>query len=137
MNSNTTPLNKLDKAHFLHPFTDFKEYKETDTAIYTKAEHIYIYNEEGKQLLDGMSGLWCCNLGYSQPKINEAITNQLNTLPFYNNFFQCAADVSVQMAKALVAAIPKIAGKFLLKNSRILSIRVFCTSISSSEGSQS
>lgn len=106
MNSNTTPLNKLDKAHFLHPFTDFKEYKETDTAIYTKAEHIYIYNEEGKQLLDGMSGLWCCNLGYSQPKINEAITNQLNTLPFYNAFFQCAADVSVQMAKALVDISP-------------------------------
>ena len=73
MNPNTTPLQKLDKAHFLHPFTDFKEYKATNTAIYTKAEHIYIYNEEGKQLIDGMSGLWCCNLGYSQPKIIEAI----------------------------------------------------------------
>ena len=106
MNTNTTPLKKQDKAHFLHPFTDFKEYKATNTAIYTKAEHIYIYNEEGKQLIDGMSGLWCCNLGYSQPKIIEAITEQLNTLPFYNSFFQCATDVSVQMAQALVDISP-------------------------------
>jgi len=106
MNPNTTPLQKLDKAHFLHPFTDFKEYKATNTAIYTKAEHIYIYNEEGKQLIDGMSGLWCCNLGYSQPKIIEAITEQLNTLPFYNSFFQCATDISVQMAQALVDISP-------------------------------
>ena len=106
MNPNTTPLQKLDKAHFLHPFTDFKEYKVTNTAIYTKAEHIYIYNEEGKQLIDGMSGLWCCNLGYSQPKIIEAITEQLNTLPFYNSFFQCTTDISVQMAQALVDISP-------------------------------
>ena len=106
MNTNITPLKKQDKAHFLHPFTDFKDYKATNTAIYTKAEHIYIYNEEGKQLIDGMSGLWCCNLGYSQPKIIEAITEQLNTLPFYNSFFQCATDVSVQMAQALVDISP-------------------------------
>ena len=106
MSSNNTTLNTLDKTHFLHPFTDFKEYKATTTAIYTKAEHIYIYNEQGDQLIDGMSGLWCCNLGYSQPKINEAISNQLNSLPFYNSFFQCTTDVTVQMAKALVDISP-------------------------------
>lgn len=106
MNIQNNTLKSQDKAHFLHPFTDFKEYKETSTAIYTKAEHIYVYDDEGKELIDGMSGLWCCNLGYSQPKIIEAITKQLNVLPFYNNFFQCAADTSVQMAKALVDVSP-------------------------------
>ena len=51
---------------------------------------MYIEDSDGHRMLDGMSGLWCCGLGYSQASIVEAITAQLQTLPYYNNFFQCA-----------------------------------------------
>lgn len=106
MNVQNNILKSQDKAHYLHPFTDFKQYKQNDIAIYTHAEHIYIYNTDGAELLDGMSGLWCCNLGYSQPSINEAISKQLDQLPFYNSFFQCSNDAAVKMANALVDVTP-------------------------------
>ena len=73
----------LDRAHHLHPFTDFHELGAQGTRVITRAEHIYIYDIEGREYLDAMSGLWCCNLGYSRREIVDAITQQLQELPFY------------------------------------------------------
>ena len=88
MNATTTALRQMDQSHHLHPFTDFHEYAQHGGRIVSKAEHIYITDSEGHQMLDGMSGLWCCNLGYSQHAIIDAVYQQMQELPYYNNFFQ-------------------------------------------------
>jgi putrescine aminotransferase len=72
----TSTLRQLDQAHHLHPFTDLQDYSEHGGRIMSRAEHIYIYDSDGHRMLDGMSGLWCCNLGYSQKGIIEAIYSQ-------------------------------------------------------------
>ena len=113
----TLELQALDKAHHLHPFTNFQKYAKTGGRIVSRAEHIYIYDSDGNQILDGMSGLWCCNLGYTQPKIVEAITEQLSTLPYYNNFFNCSNEPSVAMAKALVDVTPEQFNQVFFTNS--------------------
>ena len=102
----TASLRKLDQSHHLHPFTDFHEYAEHGGRIFSKAEHIYIYDSEGHKMLDGMSGLWCCNLGYSQQSISEAVYRQMQELPYYNNFFNCSNQPAVELAKALVDVTP-------------------------------
>lgn len=107
MNTYTTEaLQALDRSHHLHPFTDFGAYSRNGGRIYSEAEHIYIKDSDGNKILDGMSGLWCCNLGYSQQTINDAVAEQLQRLPYYNNFFGCANQPSVELAKALVDATP-------------------------------
>jgi len=53
-----------------------------------------------------MSGLWCCNLGYSQNAIIEAVYAQMQQLPFYNNFFQCSNQPAVELASAMVEITP-------------------------------
>ncbi|MFK7974865.1 MAG: aminotransferase [Halioglobus sp.] len=102
----TNELRQWDKAHHLHPFTDYRQYSETGGRIISRAEHIYVYDTDGNKTLDGMSGLWCCNLGYSQPRIVEAVHEQLQQLPYYNNFFNCANQPSVELARALVEITP-------------------------------
>ncbi|GHD35767.1 aspartate aminotransferase family protein [Parahalioglobus pacificus] len=102
----TASLRKLDQSHHLHPFTDFHDYAEHGGRIFSKAEHIYIYDSEGHKMLDGMSGLWCCNLGYSQQSIIEAVYHQMQELPYYNNFFNCSNQPAVELAKALVDVTP-------------------------------
>lgn len=102
----TEALRRMDQAHHLHPFTDYRNYSKEGGRIVSKAEHIYIYDSEGNRMLDGMSGLWCCNLGYSQTSIIQAINTQLQELPYYNNFFQCANQPSVELARALVEVTP-------------------------------
>ena len=107
MQANTGNLKQLDQAHHLHPFTDFKDYAQNGGRVFSRAEHIYIYDSTGHKMLDGMSGLWCCNLGYSQQSIIDAVTEQMQALPYYNNFFQCSNQPAIELAKALVDVTPE------------------------------
>ena len=99
-------LRQHDRSHHLHPFTDLRDYAAHGGRIVTHAEHIYIHDAEGNRMLDGMSGLWCCNLGYSQHQIVEAIYRQLQELPYYNNFFRCANQPAVELATLLAEVTP-------------------------------
>ena len=104
--TDTARLRKLDQDHHLHPFTNLSRHSQQGGRIISRAEHIYIYDSDGNKMLDGMSGLWCCNLGYSQTLIKDAIYAQLQSLPYYNNFFQCANEPAVELARALVEITP-------------------------------
>jgi len=106
MNADTKSLRQMDQSHHLHPFTDLGAYSQKGGRIISRAEGVYIYDSEGNKILDGMSGLWCCNLGYSQNSIAEAVYAQLQELPYYNNFFNCSNQPSLEMAKALVDVTP-------------------------------
>jgi putrescine aminotransferase len=113
----TAQLRQLDQAHLLHPFTDLHRYRQSGGRIITRAEHVYIYDSDDNKMLDGMSGLWCCNLGYSQTAIKDAIYAQLLELPYYNNFFQCANQPAVELARALVEVTPAQFNHVFLTNS--------------------
>ena len=113
----TSTLRALDQDHHLHPFTDLKAYNNKGGRIVSKAEHIYIYDSDGNKILDGMSGLWCCNLGYSQNSIAEAVYAQLQELPYYNNFFNCSNQPALEMAKALVDVTPEQFNRVFFTNS--------------------
>ena len=92
---------ELDKEHHLHPFTDHKALHEKRSRIITRAEGSYIFDADGNRILDGMSGLWCVNVGYGQQSLIDAATRQLQELPYYNNFFQCAHPPSIELAALL------------------------------------
>jgi len=102
----TESLRALDQAHHLHPFTDLHDYSEHGGRIFSRAEGVHIYDSDGKAMLDGMSGLWCCNLGYSQDAIKQAVFEQMQQLPYYNNFFRCANQPSVELAAELARVAP-------------------------------
>ena len=107
----------LDASYHLHPFTDFHEYETSKGRIIEKSEHIYIFDTDGRKYLDAMSGLWCCSLGYSQPKIGDAVINQFKQLPYYNNFFQCSNAPAVELAERLVNIAPKQFKRVFFTNS--------------------
>ncbi len=102
----TGGLRLRDRQHHLHPFTDLAEYSRLGGRIVNRAEHVYIHDTDGNKILDGMSGLWCCNLGYSQTRIKDAIYRQLQELPFYNNFFKCSNQPAVELAELLTQVSP-------------------------------
>lgn len=92
---------KLDKDHHLHPFTDHKELHQKKSRIITRGEGVYIYDADGNKLLDGMSGLWCVNIGYGRDELVDAAAAQMRVLPYYNSFFQCANPPSIELARML------------------------------------
>lgn len=97
---------ELDKEHYLHPFTDHKSLHEKRSRIITRAEGVYIYDADGKKILDGMSGLWCVNAGYGRQELVDAATEQMKELPYYNSFFQCAHPPSIELASMLEEISP-------------------------------
>ncbi len=116
-NSQTETFKAMDQSHHLHPFTDLQAYSASGGLVVSRAEHIYIYDSDGNQILDGMSGLWCCNLGYTQPAIVEAVHAQMQELPYYNNFFNCSNQPALEMAAALAEIAPEGFGHVFFTNS--------------------
>ena len=102
----TKAIQKLDSAHYLHPFTDFKDLNEKGARVMVRGDGIYIWDSEGNKVLDGMSGLWCVNVGYGRTSISEAVYKQMETLPFYNSFFNTTNVPAVQLAAKLVEISP-------------------------------
>ncbi len=100
-------LQQIDAAHHLHPFTDHKELREAGSRIITRAEGPYIYDSEGNEILDGMAGLWCVNVGYGRNELAEAAYRQMKELPYYNSFFKCSTPTPVLLAKRLAELAPK------------------------------
>jgi putrescine aminotransferase len=91
----------LDRDHYLHPFTDHKDLRGKNSRIITRADGVYIYDADGNKILDGMSGLWCVNVGYGREELVQAAEKQLRELPYYNSFFQCAHPPSIELSRML------------------------------------
>ncbi|MBT0571166.1 aspartate aminotransferase family protein [Curvibacter sp. CHRR-16] len=104
----TPSIQELDSAHYLHPFTDFKDLSGRGAKVVTRAEGIYVWDSEGHQLLDAMSGLWCVNVGYGRRELAQAAFDQMLKLPYYNSFFQTTNEPAVRLAARLASLAPKV-----------------------------
>ncbi|MBY0233345.1 MAG: aminotransferase class III-fold pyridoxal phosphate-dependent enzyme, partial [Burkholderiaceae bacterium] len=102
----TAEWQAADSRHFLHPFTDFKGLAQKGARIIERADNIYLWDSEGHKILDGMSGLWCVNVGYGQQSLVDAATAQMKQLPFYNAFFQTSTTPAIELAEVLAEIAP-------------------------------
>ncbi len=103
MTMNTRDIQARDSAHHYHPFTDHKALAAKGARIITKANDIYIWDSNGAKILDAMSGLWCVNIGYGRKELADAAFAQMQTLPFYNSFFQTTNVPAVDLAEKIIA----------------------------------
>lgn len=102
----TRALQAADSAHYLHPATDHKLLSQTGSRIIVRGDGIYIWDSDGNRILDGMSGLWCVNVGYGRRELADAAYRQLVTLPFYNSFFNTSNVPAITLASTLARISP-------------------------------
>lgn len=93
-----------DMQSYWMPFTGNRYFKENPRII-DRAQGMYCYTHDGKQLLDAVAGLWCCNAGHCHPKIVEAIQKQAETLD-YSMAFQLGHPKAFEMANKLTGIAP-------------------------------
>ena len=74
--TSTAELQRLDSAHYLHPFTDYKQLAAKGARVVTGAEGVWLTDSNGNRILDGMAGLWCVALGYGR---SEEHTSELQS----------------------------------------------------------
>ena len=106
-NFSLAQLQQIDAAHHLHPFTDHKELREAGTRMITRANGPFIYDSEDNEILDGMAGLWCVNIGYGRDELAEVAAQQMKELPYYNSFFKCTVPTATLLAQKIISFAPK------------------------------
>lgn len=74
-------LEATDLTHVWHPFQQAPVYSSRQLIVHG-GEGPYIIDKEGRRYLDGISGLWNVCLGYSEPRVTDAMYEQLSTMPF-------------------------------------------------------
>ncbi|MVA97289.1 aminotransferase class III-fold pyridoxal phosphate-dependent enzyme [Nitratireductor sp. CAU 1489] len=105
-NYSLAQLRQADAAHHLHPFTDHKDLRAAGSRIVSRADGPFVYDMDGNEILDGMAGLWCVNVGYGRDELAEAAFEQMRELPYYNSFFRCSTPTPVLLAKKLAEIAP-------------------------------
>ncbi len=102
----TTHIQDIDNAHHLHPFTTHHALRKKNPRVISSANGVYLTDSEGHKILDGMSGLWCVNLGYGVDELREAANKSLSELPYYNTFFQTTTPPAALLAHKIASLTP-------------------------------
>lgn len=97
------------------PFTPNRHFRK-DPRVFVAAEGMYFTTHDGRQVLDGISSLWCVGAGHNRKPINEAIKKQLDTLD-YATAFQASNDQAFRAAQMIAAMAPGDLNKVLFCNS--------------------
>jgi len=100
-------LQELDAAHHFHPFTDHKDLHARGVRVITSAEGVFLHDDKGNKILDGMAGLWCVAAGYGRQELVEAAATQMAKLPYYNTFFKTTNEPAVRLAHRLAQISPE------------------------------
>ena len=116
-NRTTEQWQKIDSAHHLHPFTDFKELINTGTRVIISGKGNYVTDSENNKILDMMAGLWCVNIGYGRKELAEIAYEQMQLLPYYNSFFKTATTPSIELSKVLADITPEGIERFFYGSS--------------------
>jgi 4-aminobutyrate--pyruvate transaminase len=106
-----------DIASLLHPYTNLKTHEKDGPVIMTKGEGVYVYDEAGKQYIEGLASLWCVSLGFSEERLIEAATRQMRALPTYHIFAGKSHNPGIELAEKILALAPVPMSKVFFANS--------------------
>ncbi len=90
-------------THIVYPTTNFKAIEQLKIE---RGEGIYVYDDQGKQYIEGMAGLWCTSLGYGNQELIETTTNAMTKLSYTHMFGGKTHQVAIDLADKLSAMLP-------------------------------
>ncbi len=94
-------LKEMNARNIWHPMAHPGDMQANPPTIITEAHGVRIKDIDGHEVVDGVGGLWNVNLGFSCQPVIEAITAQLNRLPYYSTFRGTTNDVVIELAEVL------------------------------------
>jgi 4-aminobutyrate---pyruvate transaminase len=106
-----------DIATAIHPYTNLKAHETEGPLVITEGDGIFVRGEDGKMYLEGLAGLWCVSLGFSERRLAEAAYRQMLKLPFYHTFAHKATDIGIELAEKLLSIAPVPMSKVFFVNS--------------------
>jgi 4-aminobutyrate---pyruvate transaminase len=106
-----------DVAFCVHPYTHLRRHQSTGPLVITRGDGVHVYDADGKAYIEGLAGLWCTALGWSEDRLVDAATRALRELPFYHAFGGKSAPATIDLAERLIGLAPVPMSKVLFANS--------------------
>jgi adenosylmethionine-8-amino-7-oxononanoate aminotransferase len=98
-------LQEMAKRHLWMHFTRMSAYQDADIPIIVRGDGCYVWDEHGKRYLDGLSALFCVNIGHGRADIAQAGADQAKDLGFYTNW-SYAHPRSIELAAKVAELAP-------------------------------
>ncbi len=95
-----------DAEALLHPFTNAVWLRETGAQVIERGEGVRVFDQAGRSYIEGLSGLWCCGLGFGNAELVEAARAQMEKLPYYHLFTGKSHEPAVELAEKIKALAP-------------------------------
>jgi 4-aminobutyrate---pyruvate transaminase len=106
-----------DIAYYLHPYTNLAAHEKEGPLVITRGEGIYVFDDAGNRYIEGLGGLFCASLGFSEQRLVDAAVRQLRTLPFYHVFGGKSNEPGIELAERLIRLAPVPMSKVFFANS--------------------
>ena len=106
-----------DKAYFLHPYTNLDLHETQGPLIIERGEGVRVFDDSGKEYIEGLASLWCVSLGWGEERLVEAATKQMRKLPTYHVFGHKSHEPGIDLAERLIKLAPVPMSKVFFANS--------------------
>ncbi|AXL53443.1 aminotransferase [Paraburkholderia caffeinilytica] len=110
-------LNQLDIDHHLHPQTNLRQHEEVGPLIIESGDGPYVVDTDGNRYFEGMSGLWCASLGFSEKRLADAAHRQMSKLPYQQTFAHRSSRPVIELAARLLERAPVPMSKVMFQSS--------------------
>jgi len=95
-----------DIANVIHPYTNLAVHEESGPMIMERGKGIFVYDDQGKEYIEGLAGLWCTSFGFGEEELIEAAVEQMRKLPYYHAFAHKSTGVLIDLAEKLKEIAP-------------------------------
>jgi 4-aminobutyrate--pyruvate transaminase len=112
-----SPAGQRDLTHHLHPYTQLRQLEREGPLVIVRGDGVNVIDEHGKAYIEGMAGLWCASLGFSETRLAEAAYRQLKTLPYYHAFSGKVPGPVTELVETMMRWAPVPMGRVLFANS--------------------
>jgi adenosylmethionine---8-amino-7-oxononanoate aminotransferase len=116
----TSDLVELDRKVLWHPFTQMAEW---DPLVIARGEGNYLFDQEGRKYLDGVSSLWCNVHGHHHPRLDRAIRDQLEKLA-HSTFLGLTHEPGIRLAAALLEVAPRMLTRVFYSDSGSTAVEI-------------
>jgi len=106
-----------DVQSVLHPYTNLVKFRETGPMIIERGQGVRVYDEQGKDYIEAMAGLWCTALGWGDNELAETAAEQMRKLSFGHLFGGKSHEPAIALAEKLKEVAPFPVGKVFFANS--------------------
>jgi 4-aminobutyrate--pyruvate transaminase len=106
-----------DIAFHLHPYSNPKRLERDGELMIVRGKGTRVWDEAGKEYIEGCAGLWCTALGFGEERLAEAAASQIRKLSFYHSFHHKSHETVAELAERLIGMMPVPMSKAFFNNS--------------------